>query len=77
MQMVYGKDMMLWKWQVPKVPMMEHAVDIVQQADILVVVGTSLQVYPAAGLMYEAPVHCDKFLIDPRPNLDAITDNIR
>ncbi|MCC5789597.1 MAG: NAD-dependent deacylase [Opitutales bacterium] len=41
---------------------------LVNQADVLIVVGTSLQVYPAAGLAYVAPDHARKFVVDP--NLD-------
>lgn len=39
-----------------------------RRADIFVVVGSSLQVYPAAGLLDEA-IHAEKFLIDPKPTL--------
>jgi NAD-dependent deacetylase len=39
----------------------------VGEADILVVVGTSLQVYPAAGLVHAAPENAQKYLIDPNP----------
>jgi NAD-dependent deacetylase len=35
-------------------------------ADILMVIGTSLQVYPAAGLLYYAPEQIPKYLIDPK-----------
>ena len=37
------------------VPMLERAIDIVAQADVVLVIGTSLQVYPANGLVNEAP----------------------
>jgi len=47
------------------VPAMDEAIEIVVQADILVVIGTSLNVYPAAGLAQMAPEHADVFLIDP------------
>jgi NAD-dependent deacetylase len=40
-----------------------EALEAVRAADIFVVVGTSLQVYPAAGLVNEAPDHADKFII--------------
>lgn len=45
---------------------MELAEYWVQQADIFVVVGTSLVVYPAAGLVEYAPSQIPKFLIDPK-----------
>ncbi len=54
-------------WFGEAVPLMERAVGLVGQADIFVVAGTSLQVYPAAGLIHEAPAHIPKFLIDPEP----------
>ena len=44
---------------------MELAAYWVQQADIFVVIGTSLEVYPAAGLVDYAPNEIPKFLIDP------------
>ncbi|KAB2918783.1 MAG: NAD-dependent deacylase [Bacteroidetes bacterium] len=53
-------------WFGEEVPMMENAAVITYGADILVVIGTSLQVYPAAGLMHYAPAHIPKFLIDPK-----------
>ena len=43
-----------------------------QKADILVVIGTSLNVYPAAGLLYYAPDEAEVYLIDPKP-VDAHT----
>jgi len=52
-------------WFGESVPELENAVKIVARADIFVVIGTSLQVYPAAGLIDYAPSHALKFLIDP------------
>ena len=52
-------------WFGESVPELENAIKIVSKADILVVIGTSLQVYPAAGLLDYAPSHARKFLIDP------------
>lgn len=52
-------------WFGEEVPMMEDAAISTYSADILVVIGTSLQVYPAAGLLHYAPAHIPKFLIDP------------
>lgn len=49
------------------VPMLEPAIDIVSQADILVIIGTSLNVYPAAGLLHYAPHDAEIFYIDPHP----------
>ncbi len=49
------------------VPMIEPAAEVVAEADILVIVGTSLNVYPAAGLMHYARPGIPVFYIDPRP----------
>lgn len=53
-------------WFEEPVPMIEKAMYIVAEADIFVVVGTSLQVYPAAGLVQYAPPHSQKFIIDKK-----------
>lgn len=56
-------------WFGEAVPAIEEAVIVVSEADILIIVGTSLQVYPAAGLKEFAPNHCKTFLIDKKiPN---------
>jgi NAD-dependent deacetylase len=52
-------------WFGEMVPMIEPAQAIAEMADIFIVIGTSLVVYPAAGLLYHAPRHSRKFLIDP------------
>lgn len=54
-------------WFGEAVPALEEAVAITQQADYFVVVGTSLQVYPAAGLLHYAPLNTPIFYIDPNP----------
>ena len=48
------------------VPKMEEAVPVVYAADIFIVVGTSLVVYPAAGLVHYAGSEIPKFIIDKR-----------
>lgn len=53
-------------WFGEMVPNLEKAVLLVAEADILVVVGTSLNVYPAANLVHYAPDHCRRFVIDPK-----------
>ncbi|MBK9732938.1 MAG: NAD-dependent deacylase [Chitinophagaceae bacterium] len=52
-------------WFHEAVPMMEQAAAVSSEAAILIVVGTSLQVYPAAGLINYAPYSSLKFLVDP------------
>lgn len=64
-------------WFGEAVPEYDHARGIVQSADVFAVIGTSLQVYPAAGLVYEAGGATPKYLIDPEPvpvaGLQALT----
>ena len=57
------------------VPLIEPAAEEVKTADILVIIGTSLQVYPAASLAYYAPAHCPIYLIDPGA-VDARMDRV-
>ncbi len=52
-------------WFGEAVPMIEQAMKIVQTADVLVVIGTSLNVYPAAGLLNYVPPATSIYLIDP------------
>ncbi len=49
------------------VPNIEKAINLVESADILLIVGSSLQVYPAAGLYRYAPNGCPIYVIDPKP----------
>ena len=49
------------------VPMINPAIDLVESADIFVVIGTSLNVYPAAGLVQYARRNIPVYLIDPKP----------
>ena len=53
-------------WFEEPVPLIEEAIPIVHGADIFAVVGTSLVVYPAAGLVNYAPFEIPKFIIDRR-----------
>jgi len=52
-------------WFGEAVPMMDEAVEITSRADIFVVIGSSLNVYPAAGLIQYAPSKASLWLIDP------------
>jgi NAD-dependent deacetylase len=54
-------------WFGEEVPALEEAVSIVEKADILIIIGTSLQVYPAAGLMNFAHPNIPVYYIDPKP----------
>ncbi|NTE01169.1 NAD-dependent deacylase [Agrobacterium tumefaciens] len=53
-------------WFGEAVPMIEVAAEICRQADIFVLIGTSLAVYPAAGLMDFVPSITPKYIIDPK-----------
>ncbi len=53
-------------WFGEAVPMIEEAVKVVQKADVLIIIGTSLNVYPAAGLIDFAPSGTPIYLIDPK-----------
>lgn len=58
-------------WFGEAVPEIENATKLCENADILIIVGTSLVVYPAAGLMHYCKKNCKKYLIDPkRPEAD-------
>ena len=68
-------------WFGEDVPMIEKAVEICETADILIIIGTSMQVYPAAGLMHYVPENSPIYFIDPKPamesknNLTVIAEN--
>ena len=53
-------------WFGEAVPAYDDAAEVIKKADILIVIGTSLQVYPAAGLIHYAPANCKKIIIDPK-----------
>ena len=53
-------------WFGEEVPMMDEAVRLTGGADIFVVIGSSLNVYPAAGLISYAPLEAELWLIDPK-----------
>lgn len=55
-------------WFGEEVPMMEKAYAIASQADIFIVIGTSLNVYPAAGLLHHVKEEAEIWIIDPKPN---------
>jgi len=63
------------------VPLIQKATEIIETADIVIVIGTSLLVYPAAGLVNFAPRKSLKFVIDPNtpkinhiPNIEYIEE---
>ena len=63
-------------WFGEMVPEMENAIEIASQADLFLVIGTSMQVYPAASVIRYVPEHCEIFVIDPNmENPNAFTKN--
>ena len=56
-------------WFGEGVPMMQPAMEITNEADILMIIGTSMQVYPAAGLLDFAPDDIPVYFIDPKPSV--------
>lgn len=57
-------------WFGEEVPMLETAAELVSLADIAIIVGTSMQVYPAAGLIGYARREVQVFYIDPKPAIN-------
>ncbi len=58
-------------WFGEAVPMLETAVEIVAQADAVMVIGTSMQVYPAASLIHYAPQGVKTWFVDPAPAVSS------
>ena len=56
-------------WFGEMVPMLEKAIEITQKADILVIIGTSMQVYPAASLVNYIKPKTPIYFIDPKPSV--------
>ena len=54
-------------WFGESVPRLKEAAEAVSQADILIVIGTSLVVYPAAGLVNYTKPGCKIYVVDPKP----------
>ncbi|WP_333853222.1 SIR2 family NAD-dependent protein deacylase [Epilithonimonas sp.] len=63
-------------WFGEMVPEMDNAIEVASQADLFLVIGTSMQVYPAASVIRYVPEHCEIFIIDPNmENPNAFTKN--
>ena len=54
-------------WFGEAVPAIEEAIPIMEQADVVLIIGTSMQVYPAASLIHYAKSHIPVYYIDPKP----------
>ena len=65
-------------WFGEAVPMIETAAAICEQADIFMVIGTSLVVYPAAGLIDYVPKDVPKYIIDPKiPSISYVQNIVK
>ncbi|MGM0634899.1 MAG: Sir2 family NAD-dependent protein deacetylase [Bacteroidota bacterium] len=58
-------------WFGEDVPLLPNAALLFQECDIAIVVGTSMQVYPAAGLIDEVSEDCEVHFIDPKPAIES------
>jgi len=56
-------------WFGEMVPMYQTALKLMTDVDYVIVIGTSMQVYPAAGLVYQAPTFTPVYFIDPNPQI--------
>ena len=56
-------------WFGESVPMLEQAIYEISDANIAIIIGTSMQVYPAASLIGYAPKVCKTYYIDPNPHI--------
>ncbi len=63
-------------WFGEAVPMMDEAIELTSEADIFVVIGSSLIVYPAAGLINYAPKKASLWLIDPKDVSIPVSRNV-
>ncbi len=57
-------------WFGENVPLIYDAVEIISKADVVIVIGSSMQVYPAAGLVDAAPKNTPVYYIDSKPQLN-------
>lgn len=58
-------------WFGEEVPLLPKAIEITATADILLIIGTSMQVYPAASLIHYVKEEAPIYFIDPKPNISA------
>ncbi|MBP0903265.1 NAD-dependent deacylase [Mariniflexile gromovii] len=58
-------------WFGEEVPMINKAREICETADVLLIIGTSMQVYPASGLRHYVPENTPTYFIDPKPNMES------
>ena len=59
-------------WFGEAVPAYDEAIQLLQDADIFIVIGSTLTVYPVAGLIHEIVTHCDALYIDPQVDYSRV-----
>ncbi|AMC10115.1 NAD-dependent deacylase [Lutibacter profundi] len=57
-------------WFGEAVPMLDKAIEIIKEANILIIIGTSMQVYPAASLINYTKDNIPMYFIDPKPTIE-------
>lgn len=62
-------------WFGEKVPLLNNAIKLIKEADILVIIGTSMQVYPAASLINYVQQNTPIYVIDPKPSVSKSSFN--
>lgn len=63
-------------WFGESVPAMDAAIQICEKAELFMIIGTSLEVYPASSLLHYFPDQATGFFVDPKPNLSGISSAI-
>ncbi len=58
-------------WFGEDVPEMDNAIRLVRETDILIIIGTSMQVYPATSLLQFAPSESKIYFVDPKPTISS------
>ena len=58
-------------WFGEMVPLLDEAIELTAKADYIIIVGTSMQVYPAASLIHYAKPEAKIFFVDPKPNITS------
>lgn len=58
-------------WFGEDVPEMDNAIRLVRETAILIIIGTSMQVYPAASLLQFAPSEAKIYFVDPKPSISS------
>nr|WP_294860009.1 Sir2 family NAD-dependent protein deacetylase [uncultured Fluviicola sp.] len=64
-------------WFGEEVPLLFKAAELIQQANVVIVIGTSLQVYPAAGLIHSISKDALKIVVDPSSDKLSVPDDFR